>query len=74
MKDKNYFLDCAIGGENCRPIIVIKYDKCTFLVNDSIQKAWTQEGETFLQPKGRKQGIIIFKFLLPFGCLNFLSL
>ena len=39
MKDKTYPLDCAIGGENRRPVIIITYDECTFLANDGICKA-----------------------------------
>lgn len=30
MKEKDYLLDCAVGGENCRPIIVITYDDVHF--------------------------------------------
>lgn len=41
MKDKNYPLDCAVGGKNRRPIIVITYDECTFSANGGIPKAWT---------------------------------
>ena len=36
IKDKSYLLDQAIGGKNCRPIILITYDKYTFLVNNGI--------------------------------------
>lgn len=36
IKDKNHFLDCAVGYKNCRPIIVIIYNEYTFLKNDSI--------------------------------------
>ena len=39
IKDKNYSLDCAVGGENRRSIIVITHDECTFLANNDIQKA-----------------------------------
>lgn len=74
MKDKEYPLDCAVGGGIRRPIIVITHDECTFSANDGIRKAWTRVGDTFLRPKGRGQGIMVSEFLLPFGRLNLLSL
>lgn len=39
MKPKIYSFDCAVGGNNCRPIIVITHNKCTLFANDSIQNA-----------------------------------
>ena len=74
MKAKSYPSDCEVGGENRRPIIVITHDECTFLSNDGICKAWTRIGNTFLRPKGRGQGIMVSKFLLPSGRLNLPSL
>ena len=53
MKVKNYPSDCKVGGNEHRPIIVITYNQSTFSSNDSIRKAWTRIGDTFLQPKGR---------------------
>ena len=41
MKPKVYLADCVIGGNNWQPVIVITHDKCTFLANNGIQKAWT---------------------------------
>ncbi len=41
MKPKVYPFDCALGGENRRPIIVITHDECTFSANDGVRKAWT---------------------------------
>lgn len=73
MKAKNYPLDCEVGGEERRPIIVITHDECTFSSNDGIRKAWTRIGDTFLRPKGRGQGIMVSEFLLPFGRLNLTS-
>lgn len=70
MKDKTYPPDCAVGGEDRRPVIVITHDECTFSANDGIRKAWTRVGDTFLRPKGRGQGIMVSEFLLPFGRLN----
>ena len=74
MKPKIYPLNFAVGGDNCRPIIVITYDECIFSTNDGIWKAWTRKEDTFLQPKGRGQGIITSEFLLLYECLNLASL
>ncbi len=74
MKPKVYPLDCVMRGKNCQPIIVITYDKCTFSANNKIQKAWTQEGNTFLRSKGQRQGIMVLEFILPFVRLHLASL
>ncbi len=74
MKNKEYPLDCAVSGGIRQPIIKIIYDECTFSTNNSICKAWTRIGDTFLWPKGGGQGIMVFEFLLPFDRLNLLSL
>ena len=39
MKPKVYPSDCAVGGEDRQPIIVITHDECTFSPNDGIRKA-----------------------------------
>ncbi len=52
MKPKAYPFDCAVGGDECRPIIVITHDECTFSANNGIQRAWTQKRDMFLRPKG----------------------
>lgn len=36
MKPKIYPPDCAVGGDNRRPIIVITHDECTFSANDGV--------------------------------------
>ena len=74
MKDKMYPPDCAVRGENCRLVIIITHDECTFSANDGIRKAWTKVEDPFLGSKGWRQGIMVSKFLLPFGCLNLFSL
>lgn len=74
MKPKVYSSDCAVGSEICQPIIVITHDECTFSANNGVRKAWTQEGDTFLRPKRRGQGIIVLEFIFPFECLNLASL
>ena len=53
MKPKAYPPNCAVGGNDRQPIIVINHDECTFSANDGIQKAWARKGDTFLHPKGR---------------------
>lgn len=62
------------GGENRQPIIVITHNECTFSANDGVRKAWTREGDTFLRPKRRKQGIMVSGFILLFRRLNLASL
>lgn len=74
MKEKDYPANCAVGGCDRRPVIVITHDECTFSANDGIRKAWTRIGDTFLRPKRRGQGIMVSEFLLPFGCFNLLLL
>ncbi len=39
MKLKIYLFDCAIEGDDRRPIIVITYDECIFSANDGIRRA-----------------------------------
>lgn len=39
MKNKEYWLDCAIKSINRRPVIVITYDESIFSINNDIQKA-----------------------------------
>lgn len=41
MKPKIYPANCALGGNNQQPIVVITYDKCTFSANNGIRKTWT---------------------------------
>lgn len=48
MKPKIYLSDCAVGGSNQLPIIVIAHDECTFSANNGIKRAWTRVGHTFL--------------------------
>ena len=74
IKEKDYSLDCIVGGKNHQPIIVITHNECIFSTNNSIRKTWTQVDETFLQSKDRRQGIISSEFLLSFYCLNLLFL
>lgn len=44
------------------------------MMNDGIQKAWTQKANTFLRPKGRGQGIMVSEFIFPYSRLNLASL
>ena len=42
MKAKDYPVDCKVEGKECRLIIVITHDECTFSANNKVQKAWTR--------------------------------
>ena len=70
IKPKVYPSDCAVGGKNQRPIIVITYNECTFSANNRVCKAWTRKRDVFLQLKGRRQDIMTSDFILPYGQLN----
>lgn len=48
MKPKVYPFDCAGGGQDRQPAIVITHDEYTFSTNDGVQKAWTRKKDTFL--------------------------
>ena len=67
--EKSYPEGCKLG-EQKRPIILITHDESTFAANDAKKQAWLQEGDTFLQPKEKGQGIMVSDFLLPWGRLN----
>ena len=41
MKPKVYFFDYAVGRQNRWFVIIITYNKCTFSVNNRVQKTWT---------------------------------
>ena len=68
--NKTYPEGCEVGGEQRRPMILITHDESTFSANDAKRQAWLQEGDTFLRPKGKGQGIMVSDFLLPWGRLN----
>ena len=71
---KEYPSDCAVGGPDRRPIIMITHDESTFSADDSRRKIWTLEGHNILRPKGKGRGIMVSDFLLPWSRLNLLSL
>ena len=71
---KEYPDDCAVGGPNRQPIIMIKHDESTFSANDSRQKIWTLENHAILRPKRKGRGIMVSDFLLPWSRLNLFSL
>lgn len=73
MKTKNYPSICKIKVDKCQPIIVITYNKYTFLSNNDICKGQTQIGDIFLQLKDCGQGITMTKFLLLFRRFNLSS-
>ena len=41
---KEYPSDCAVGGPDQRPIIMITHDESTFFANDTQQKIWMLKG------------------------------
>lgn len=41
IKPKVYPLDCAMGGKNWQPVIIIINDEYIFFANNKIQKVWT---------------------------------
>ena len=65
-KQKNYPSDCTNGGNDQEPIIVITNEKYNFSTNNNIYRTWTRVGDTYLQRKDCRQGIITLEFLLPF--------
>lgn len=54
MKLKVYPSNCIVKDKNQQPIILITYDEYSFSTNDRIQKAWTQERNTFLYLKRQR--------------------
>lgn len=71
---KDYSEDCAVGGPNKRPIIMITHNESTFSANDGRRKVWTQDGHGILRPKGRGKGIMVSDCFFPWSRLNLLSL
>ena len=71
---KKYPDDCAVGGSDRQPIILITHDESTFSANNSCRKVWTFEGHGIIRPKGKGRRIMVSDFLLPWSRLNLLSL
>ena len=74
MKWKDYLSDCAVGGPQRRPIIIITHDESIFSANDGRHQAWIPKDSAFLRPKGKGKGIMVSDFLLPWSRLNLYSL
>lgn len=53
---------------------MITHDESTFSANDRCRKVWTFEGHRIFRSKGKRRGIIVSDFLLPWSRLNLLSL
>lgn len=49
--DKTNLSNCAIRSKDYWPVIIIIYNKYTFLANDNICITWTKVKNTFLYPK-----------------------
>lgn len=43
MKTKEYYIECVVEVDEHQPIVIITHDKCTFFVNDKVQRVWTRE-------------------------------
>lgn len=65
MKPKDYPKDCAVGGPDKRPVILVTHDESTVNANDGRRQVWQKDGHSTLRPKGRGKGIIVSDFLLP---------
>ncbi len=74
MVSKEYPDDCAVGGPDRRPIIMITHDESTFFANDWRKKVWTLNGQGILRLKRKGKGIMVLDFLLSWSRLNLLSL
>lgn len=71
---KKYPEDCIFGESNQRPIIMITYDKNTFLANDKYQKVQTLDNYRILQLKSKRKNIIVLDFFLLWSYFNLASL
>ena len=74
MLPKTYPENCAVGGLDRKPIIMITYDKSTFFANDGRRKVWTLDGHAILRPKIKGKEIMVSDFLLPWSQLNLFPL
>ena len=74
MISKKYPDNCAVGGPDQRPIIMITYNESIFSTNDGCRKVWTLNDQGILRPKAKGKGIMVLDFLLSWLRLNLLSL
>ena len=65
MKPKIYPSDCAVGGNDRRPIIVITHDEYTFSSNNGIRRAWTEKVIHFCVLKVKDKASWLLNFFLP---------
>lgn len=66
---KKYPSNCAVGGPDSRPIIMITHDESTFSANDSRRKIRTLEGHNTFCPKGKSKNIMMSDFFFPWSRL-----
>lgn len=64
IEKKVYLSNYIINSSNKKLVILITYDKSTFLANDDWYQAWLKKSDAFLQPKKRRKDIMISDFLL----------
>ena len=70
---KEYPDDCAVGGPNRQPIIMITHDESTFSAHDSRRKVWTLERHGILCHKSKGKDIMVSDFFFPWSRLNLFS-
>lgn len=70
IKAKVYPENYQVGRDNCRPVICITHNECTFSANDCKTKIWQRADENTLRLKGKDQGIMVSDFLFLFGQLS----
>lgn len=51
IKDKTYLSNCEVRNKDFRPVIIITYNKYSFLVNEDICKVYTSVRDIFLYLK-----------------------
>lgn len=71
---KIYPKDFAVRVPNKRLIIMIRNNESIFIVNDRLQKVWTQDSHGIFQPKGRKKEIMASNLFFLWSQVNLLYL
>lgn len=69
-----YFLNCAVNALNKKPIILIIYNKSTFLANNGYYQAWLQKKNAFLRLQKKEKSIMVSDFLLSWKHINLFHL
>lgn len=64
IEKKVYFSDYIINNLDKKPVILITYNKSTFLIKNEWHQAWLKKIDVFLYLKRREKEIIISDFWL----------